>query len=113
MQRMESPKQESEKILDNGPLEYLFNGAAVAKIIDFMDASQELDYSESDIARYSGVNVRTVQREIKKLEGLNLIKHTRVVGKAKMWKFNKESKTGQYTDKLAVHIASARNRTTV
>jgi hypothetical protein len=43
---------ESEKVLDDGPLEYLFAGSTIAKILDFLSTHQEWDYSESDIAKY-------------------------------------------------------------
>jgi hypothetical protein len=97
-----------DKVLENGPLEYLFNGAAIAKILDFLTTYQTWDYSESDVAKYSGVNVRTVQREFPKLVSLGLIKHVRTVGKAKMYRLDLESATGQSINKLVFQIAAKR-----
>jgi hypothetical protein len=111
MQRLQGV--ESEKVLDNGPLEYLFAGSAIAKILDFLSTHQEWDYSESDIAKYAGVNVRTVQREIPKLANTRLVKHTRTVGRAKMYKLDVTSKAGQFVDRLAHQIAKARIRAKV
>ena len=50
---------QSQKALDSGPFERLFSGNATAKMIDFLISSQEWDYSESDIARFSGISLRT------------------------------------------------------
>lgn len=94
-----------EKVLELGPLETLFSGNATAKIIDFMVSSQEWDYSESDIARNSGVSIRTVQREIPKLLESKLIKQIRPVGNAKMYQLDKSYKTGQQIEKLVLSLA--------
>jgi hypothetical protein len=97
-----------QKVLEGGPLETLFSGNATAKIMDFLISSQEWDYSESDIARNSGVSIRTVQREISKLVDSKLIKHARPVGNAKMYQFDKSYKTGEQIEKLAFSLAQLR-----
>ena len=99
-------EQEEEKVLGLGPLETLFSGNATAKIMDFIISSQEWDYSESDIARYSGVSYRTVQREIPKLLESKMIKQSRTVGNAKMYQLdkNKSHKTGDLIEKLALYL---------
>lgn len=107
MQRM-SELEVKGKVLENGPLEYLFNGAAIAKILDFLTTYQTWDYSESDVAKYSGVNVRTVQREFPKLATLGLINHVRTVGKAKMYRLDLESVAGKSVNKLVFQIAAKR-----
>ena len=98
----------SGRVLENGPLEYLFNGSAIAKILDFLTTYQTWDYSESDVAKYSGVNERTVQREFPKLATLGLIKHVRTVAKAKMYRLDLESPAGKSVNKLVLHIAAKR-----
>lgn len=100
--RLHVPK---EKALESGPLERLFTGNATAKILDFLITFQEWDYSESDIAKNAGISVRTVQREILKLESLRLVKLTRTVGKAKMYKLDKAWKSGFILEKLALALA--------
>jgi predicted AAA+ superfamily ATPase len=94
------------KVLESGPLETLF-GSAAAKIMDFMISSQEWDYSESDIARYSDVSTRTVQRELPKLLDYKLVKMVRTVGSAKMYQLDKspKHKTGDLLEKLALRLA--------
>ena len=98
-------KTTESKVLESGPLETLFSGNATAKIMDFIISSQEWDYSESDIARNSGVSLRTVQRELPKLLESKLIKLARTVGNAKMYRLDKSYKTGYITEKLALALA--------
>jgi len=93
------------KALEHGPLESLFSGNATAKILDFLITFQDWDYSESDIANNAGVSVRTVQREISKLEQYRLVVPTRTIGKAKMYKLEKAWKTGFFLEKLALALA--------
>lgn len=86
----------------------LFNGNANAKILDFLSTFQEWDYSESDIAKNSGVNIRTVQRSIPVLEQLGLITRVRIVGRAKMYRLDRNSETGKTVDRLAHVLAKKR-----
>jgi len=79
------------KALESGPLERLFNGSALARILDFLATFREWDYSKSDIAQNSGVSFRTALRLLEKLEALGLVKQTRRVGRAQMYKLNLES----------------------
>ena len=106
--RITGKQKGSKKVLEQGPLEALFGGSANAKVLDFVSTYQDWDYSESDIAKYSGVNVRTVQRGIGTLVKLGLVKKVRVVGRAKMYKLDKDSETGRNLDRLAHSIASVR-----
>ena len=55
---------ESEKAIESGPLERLFNGAAPARILDFLTIFHDYDYSKMDIAKNSGVSFRHTLREI-------------------------------------------------
>lgn len=97
---------ESKKALESGPLERLFNGAAPAKILDFLTVFHDYDYSKMDIAKNSGVSFRHVLREIEKLENLKLIKQTRRVGHAQMYKLNTDNPTTQLLAKFGLQIAS-------
>jgi len=76
------------KALEQGPLERLFNGSALAQILDFLTTFREWDYSKSDIAKHSGVSFRTALSLLEKLEALDLIKQTRRVGRAQMYRLN-------------------------
>lgn len=97
---------ESEKAIESGPLERLFNGTAPAKILDFLTLFRDYDYSKMDIAKNSGVSFRHALREIEKLEQLNLIKQTRQVGHAQMYRLNADNAATQHLTKLALQLAS-------
>lgn len=96
------------KALESGPLEILFSGNATAKILDFLITFQEWDYSETDIANNAGVSVRTVQREMPKLEEYRVVELTRQVGKAKMYRLDKSWKSGFFLEKLALALVGAK-----
>lgn len=97
---------QTEKAIESGPLERLFNGTSPAKILDFLTVFRDYDYSKMDIAKNSGVSFRHALREIEKLEKLNLIKQTRTVGHAQMYKLNTENPATQHLTKLALQLAS-------
>ena len=93
---------------DSGVLEWLISGNATARLLDFFVTYKDFDYSETDIAESSRVSPRTVFREIPKFESIGLIKFTRNVGRAKMFKLNPESEVAKYLEKLVFEIASRR-----
>lgn len=97
---------ETQKAIESGPLERLFNGTAPAKILDFLTVFRDYDYSKMDIAKNSGVSFRHALREIEKLEQLNLIKQTRTVGHAQMYKLNTDNPTTTHLSKFALQLAS-------
>jgi hypothetical protein len=99
-------KPKPEKAIESGPLERLFNGAAPAKILDFLTIFRNYDYSKMDIAKNSGVSFRHALREIGKLEKLNLIKQTRTVGHAQMYKLNIDNPATEHLRKFALQVAS-------
>lgn len=86
------------------PLSRIFNSPA-SKILDFLLTNQNFDYSESDIAKLSGISPRTIQRTIPYLLEENLIRRTRKSGKAFMYEANLESSR---TKALLDYIKSTR-----
>jgi hypothetical protein len=99
-----------DKVLESGPFERLFTGNATARMLDFLVASQEFDYSESDIARYSGVSLRHAQLAIPKLAVLGIIFQTRTSGRSKMYRLNKNDKAGVILEQLAFQLTGAEIR---
>ncbi|MDH7563423.1 MAG: hypothetical protein QHH24_00865 [Candidatus Bathyarchaeota archaeon] len=95
----------TEKALETGPLERLYNGVAPAKILDFLILFHDYDYSKMDVAKNSGVSFRHALREMAKLEELGLIKQTRTVGHAQMYKLNTENPAAILLRKFALEIA--------
>lgn len=95
------------KALQKGPLESVFPGST-SKILDFLATFKDWDYSVSDIAKNSGISFKTALNEIKNLEQQGVLLRTRTVGKAIMYKLNRDSKQGFYIDKLIFELATKR-----
>ncbi|MGH9987687.1 MAG: helix-turn-helix domain-containing protein [Nitrososphaeraceae archaeon] len=99
---------ERDKALESGPFERLFSGVAIARMLDFLitaSVSKDWDYSETQIAKNSGVSARTVQREISKLLEAKLVRQVRTVGNAKMYQLNKSYRTALSAEKFAFELA--------
>ncbi|MFO7872064.1 MAG: hypothetical protein R6U26_00280 [Candidatus Undinarchaeales archaeon] len=62
------------------------------KVIDFLITFQEFDYSPTDIAEKSDVSYVTLQTFWDKLVLTGIVKKTREVGNATMYKLNKENR---------------------
>ena len=92
-----------------GPLESLFYGNASARLLDFFSTRKEFDYSETDVAKHAGVSIRTTLREIPKFEQLGLIKFTRRVGRAKMYRLDPHSEASKSLQQLVYDISTRRN----
>ena len=66
----------------------VFGDSPILRVLDFLVVNEEFDYSMTDIASLSGVGYSTLKLFWNKLEKDNIIKHTRTVGKAKMYLLN-------------------------
>jgi len=66
----------------------IFGDSPMLKVMDFLIVNEDFDYSMTDIASQSGVGYSTLKLFWKKLEESKIVKQTRVVGKAKMYKLN-------------------------
>lgn len=115
---MTSLKQESEiavipdtqvrkKALELGPLESVFP-CSTSKVLDFMITFSEWDYSITDVAKNSGLSFKTGFDEVKRLEAQGILVKSRIVGKAIMYKLNKESSHTQSIMKVAFDVAKKR-----
>lgn len=60
----------------------------IIKVLDFLIMFQEFDYSLSDICKNAGVGWSTLHRFWPKLEEYGLVKKTREVGNANMYKLD-------------------------
>ena len=61
------------------------------KVLDFLMDNESFDYSKTDIAEGTELSRATLFKAWPKLEALDLITATRMVGKAKMYKLNKQN----------------------
>jgi len=60
-------------------------------VLDFLVTFQEFDYSMKDIAKNAKIGYNTLKLFWKDLVDRKIVFQTRVVGKAKMYKLNKEN----------------------
>ena len=61
------------------------------KVLEFLIEGRELDYSISDIAEGARIGRTTLFRIWEDLIGLGIIKHTRDIGNAKLYRLNVEN----------------------
>ena len=61
------------------------------RVMEFLIEGRELDYSISDIAEGAGIGRTTLFRIWKDLTDLEIIKHTRDIGNAKLYRLNMEN----------------------
>jgi len=87
-----------------GPLERLF-GSSMARLLDFFTIHENYEYSKTEIAECAEVSIRTVLRALPYLEEHGIVKHTRTIGNAEMYKTNAESYIIQHLHKAAQAIA--------
>ena len=67
---------------------HVFGDSPILKVLDFLVVNEDFDYCMTDIANLSGVGYSTLKLFWRKLEESNIIKQTRIVGKAKMYRLN-------------------------
>lgn len=61
------------------------------KVLEFLIEGRELDYSVSDIAEGAGIGRTTLFRIWNDFVELSIVKPTRVIGNAKLYKLNLEN----------------------
>ena len=61
------------------------------KVLEFLIEGRELDYSVSDIAEGAGIGRTTLFRIWNDFVELGIVKSTRVIGNAKLYKLNLEN----------------------
>ena len=68
-------------------IEYMGESPLI-KVLDYMITNRELDFSITDIADNSKIGRATLYRIWENLVGNKIILHTRVIGKAKLFRLN-------------------------
>lgn len=76
--------------MENGKSAFLevFGDSPVLRVLDFLVVNEDFDYSMTDIASLSEVGYSTLKLFWNKLEESDIVKQTRIVGKAKMYRLN-------------------------
>ena len=87
-----------------GPLERCFP-CSESKILDHVIVMKGFDYSISDISSSAGVGFKTALGIVHKLEDDGIILKTRNVGRAIMYRFNRDSPSARALENLAFRIA--------
>jgi len=67
----------------------IFGDSPKNKILDFLVTFDQFDYSLTEIAKHAGVSYSTIQIIWGDLEKTGIVKQSRIIGKAKMYKINK------------------------
>jgi len=67
-----------------------FGNNPTVRVLDLLITGRELDYSISDIAEGAEVGWTTIHEILPRLEETGLVKHTRCIGRAKLYKINRE-----------------------
>ena len=68
-----------------------FGSSPLIKVLDFFMTYREFDYSLTDIAKESGVSWTTLNSFFFKLVEKGVVKETRQVGRAKLYKLNADN----------------------
>lgn len=63
----------------------------VIRVLDFLIEGRGLDYSLTDIAENANIGWTTLHRIWDNLLRLKIVKHTRQIGRAKLFKLNEEN----------------------
>ena len=66
----------------------MFGDSPMLKVLDFLVVNEDFDYSMTDIAAYAYVGYSTLKLFWRKLEQNGIVRQTRIVGKAKMYRLN-------------------------
>ena len=72
----------------------------VIRVLDFLIEGRGLDYSLSDIAKNSNIGWTTLHRIWDNLLRLRIVKPTREIGRAKLFKLNEENPSAKELIKL-------------
>ena len=72
-----------------------FGASPMIKVLDFLIEARDFDYSMTEIARNSAVGWSAFSVVFKRLLEKNIIKQTRTIGNAKLYKLNTENSAVQ------------------
>lgn len=69
----------------------VFGESPVVKVIDFLIDNQEFDYSLTDISKGAKIGWTTIHQFWRELVKLGIVKKTRKIGRAELYKLNLEN----------------------
>lgn len=84
-----------------------FGEAPMIKVLDFFLTFDSFDYSKSQVAEETGVSRITLDKIWEELVNRRMIITTRTIGRAEMFKLNKENPMVKVLLELSLKLASA------
>ncbi len=79
-------------MIDKSAFVMAFGDAPTVKVFDFLIAERGLyDYTLTEIAENSGVSWTTLHKIFPMFEKFNIVKETRRIGRAKLYKLNEDN----------------------
>ena len=91
----------SKNMTEVGPLASTFP-CSESRIFDHMVTMKDFDYSISDISKISGVGFKTTLNIIHTLEDQGVLKRTRKIGNAILYKMNPDSVSGKINRQASI-----------
>lgn len=82
-----------------------FGNSPKLRIIDIFLTNPYFDFSREELVRELGMSKQTIYKSFKDLEALNIIKFSRAVGRARMYKINIEHPLVKKLDELINEIS--------
>jgi len=79
------------KDMENSVFIRTFGNYPLVRIIDFLIYSRDFDYPITELAKNANVNFQTLKKIWKSLEDNGLVKKTRILGGAQLFKINTEN----------------------
>lgn len=84
----------------------VFGDSPLIRVLDFLlEEGRTFDYSLTEICRHSGVAWSTLHEIFPKLENLKIVKETRRIAQAKLYKLNEENQLVQKLIKMDNEIS--------
>lgn len=84
-----------------------FGETPAVKVLDFFLTFDNFDYSKSQVSEETGVSRITLDKLWKELINQKIIIKTRAIGRADMYKLNKENSRVKVLQELSLKLASA------
>lgn len=106
---------EQEEIVNSESLEILgtlFVGVSTARILDFLLAYRDFDYSEADIARHAGISAKHLYRVLPILETAGLVYTTGREGRKKKYRLDMNSKAVYHLERMVFALIDKKSKMT-
>lgn len=83
----------------------MFGYSPKLRILDIFIDSPYFDFSKSELARELGMSKQTLYKNFKDLEELGIVRISRRIGRAKMYKINRDNPLVKRLDEIITEIS--------